>query len=59
LRTGAVRAVVFERLKSSTSDVVSEVEEGVFEYGGRLDRRVVLEAAMGVGAQRRGAGIIY
>ena len=36
---------------------IAEVEEGVLEHGGRLDGRMVLEAATGVGPERRGARI--
>ena len=36
---------------------VAKVQKGVFEHRGRLDRRVVLKAAAGVGAKRRSARI--
>src|SRR5271166_1945376 len=36
---------------------VGQIDKGVFQHGGRLDGRVVFEAAAGVGAQRRGARI--
>ena len=50
------RARAEERVDDGFS-ALGEVEEGVLEHGGGLDRRMMLQAPAGVGAQRGGAGI--